>query len=213
MPVPPIKRCSFKCATKSFEGVDVTQVVFIECSFADGKAPFGATLEGCHFDDKTSLPELCVRELENIKTKVAESQKESSRKKPAPKAGYGAPSAPKEDVNDEGAHVAFGNGPGASKYYCGRRLGKEAIPGSNGSCGPNNGPQCASCRRFQNAKEKEDVNDEGAHVAFGNGRGASKYYCGRRLGKEAIPGSNGSCGPNNGPQCASCRRFQNAKES
>jgi hypothetical protein len=30
--------------------------------------------------------------------------------------------------------------------YCGRRLGVEAIPGSDGRCGPNNGPQCADCQ-------------------------------------------------------------------
>ena len=39
----------------------------------------------------------------------------------------------------------------------------------------------------------------------GTGSGASTLYCGRRLGREAIPGSDGQCGPNNGPQCADCK--------
>jgi hypothetical protein len=58
-----------------------------------------------------------------------------------------------ELVNDEGAAVALGHRlwgyDGTSTYFCGRRLGKEAIPGSDGQCGPNNGPQCQSCLRFQ----------------------------------------------------------------
>ncbi|CAM9310758.1 unnamed protein product [Chrysoparadoxa australica] len=34
-------------------------------------------------------------------------------------------------------------------YYCGRRLGRDAIPGSDGGCGPSNGPQCADCSAAQ----------------------------------------------------------------
>ena len=48
-------------------------------------------------------------------------------------------------TNDEGAVVALGQ----DLYYCGRRLGREAIPGSDGMCGPSNGPQCRSCKRYQ----------------------------------------------------------------
>lgn len=61
------------------------------------------------------------------------------------------------------------------------------------------------------------ANDEGAPVALGNDKyaaqghdGSSKYYCGRWLGRDAIPGTDGQCGPEGGPQCASCRRFQEA---
>jgi hypothetical protein len=39
----------------------------------------------------------------------------------------------------------------------------------------------------------------------GSGSCAGTLYCGRRLGRDAIPGSDGRCGPDNGPQCASCR--------
>lgn len=34
-------------------------------------------------------------------------------------------------------------------YYCGRRLGTQVIPGSDGQCGPNNGPQCPDCSGFR----------------------------------------------------------------
>merc|ERR1711920_1130723 len=178
--------------------------------------------------------------------------------------------------NDEGAAVKLGTAAGfTSKYYCARVLGPNAIPGSNGRCGPTNGPQCPSCKRFQVAAMKNDEdgdiqleyrrevphnagrpssrsrlskdvieqawhnkthangdvqlehrrelahnegprrhavqakNDEGAAVKLGTWAGfTSKYYCARVLGPNAIPGSNGRCGPTNGPQCPSCKRFQ-----
>lgn len=50
-------------------------------------------------------------------------------------------------------------------------------------------------------------NDEGALMHFGD-EWAQFMYCGRRLGKEAIPGSDGQCGPSNGPHCDSCNRLQ-----
>ena len=70
-----------------------------------------------------------------------------------------------ELVNDDGADVYLGgnkrifgfaipgvhSGDYAHLYYCGRFLGEDAIPGSDGHCGPDDGPQCASCRRFQAA--------------------------------------------------------------
>ena len=31
-------------------------------------------------------------------------------------------------------------------YYCGRELGEDMIPGSDGQCGPSNGPQCPDCK-------------------------------------------------------------------
>merc|ERR1712129_352993 len=108
--------------------------------------------------------------------------------------------------------------------------GTRAIPGSDGRCGPNNGPQCASCRRsfrvqnsedseesneeYDESNEEEDLtddsdeeeeleNDEGVNVDVGSNL---TLCCGRFLGRRAIPGSDGRCGPNNGPQCVSCRR-------
>ncbi len=62
------------------------------------------------------------------------------------------------------------------------------------------------------------VNDEGAPITLNRLKGgfnierqmvlyANAYYCGRRLGTAAIPGSDGMCGPT-GTQCQSCVRFQ-----
>ena len=36
----------------------------------------------------------------------------------------------------------------------------------------------------------------------GDGNCADKFYCGRYIGN--LPGSDGNCGPNNGPQCQDC---------
>jgi hypothetical protein len=47
----------------------------------------------------------------------------------------------------------LGRGPGADKYYCGRVIGVELLPGSDGVCGPDNGPQCTHCANFQ-AKQR-----------------------------------------------------------
>lgn len=56
-------------------------------------------------------------------------------------------------------------------------------------------------------KRSEYVNDEGAPVFLG--KLTQKYYCGRELGRDALPGSfDGICGPYIGPQCASCKRYQ-----
>ena len=116
-------------------------------------------------------------------------------------------------ANDEGAVVRLGNTKfgkgdeydGSSKFYCGRHLGESAIPGSDGQCGPSGGGQCASCVRFQRSL----CNDEGAPVKTSPQRGyCTVFYCGRRLGVSAIPGSDGRCGPTNGPQCMACQRFQ-----
>lgn len=38
---------------------------------------------------------------------------------------------------------------GSRTYYCGRVLGLDRIPGSDGQCGPIAGPQCDDCRRMQ----------------------------------------------------------------
>lgn len=63
-----------------------------------------------------------------------------------------------QGTNDEGAAVALGGDAGYSHlYYCGRHLGVQAIPGSDGMCGPNNGPQCQSCKRYQESLTAETV--------------------------------------------------------
>ena len=54
--------------------------------------------------------------------------------------------------------------------------------------------------------EHEKKNDEGFSVAVGKGSCSKRYYCGRKLGRAAIPGSDGQCGPDDGPPCKSCKR-------
>jgi hypothetical protein len=49
-------------------------------------------------------------------------------------------------VNRAGARMALGTGSWSGTLYCGRRLGTAVIPGSDGQCGPGNGPQCPDCR-------------------------------------------------------------------
>ena len=117
-------------------------------------------------------------------------------------------------LNDEGAPVALGNDElagtrhdGRRTVYCGRRLGGDAIPGSDGVCGPTSGPACPSCDRFLASL----VNDDGDAVSWGSNAAFSEIlYCGRYKGASAIPGSDGDCGPDDGPPCDACRRLLDA---
>ena len=74
-------------------------------------------------------------------------------------------------ANDDGAVVAPGRSSSSThKYYCGRELGREAIPDSDGGCGPSNGPQCPSCKRFQaSLPHHPTLIIRGASVAKANG--------------------------------------------
>ena len=143
----------------------------------------------------------------------------------------------------------------AHKLYCGRNMGVENIPGSNGVCGPNRGPQCCDCLGITTSNEhtfittngsykkanewsmegrdvvmEEDEDDSdireairrslsenvpvvpkvylnraGYRMFLGEQRGSTHlFYCSRWMGVDKIPGSDGQCGPNNGPQCADC---------
>jgi len=51
------------------------------------------------------------------------------------------------------------------------------------------------------------VNDEGAPMTMSRMRWVSNFYCGREVGVNRVPGSDGFCGPNHGPQCPSCQRW------
>jgi hypothetical protein len=52
-------------------------------------------------------------------------------------------------INTDGCPMIRGTDGGASTLYCGRTLGIDAIPGSDGRCGPNDGSQCPSCELAQ----------------------------------------------------------------
>jgi hypothetical protein len=55
----------------------------------------------------------------------------------------------------------------------------------------------------------EFVNSNGQPVRLGTDRSFTHlYYCGQRVGVGRLPGSDGTCGPNNGPQCSACETFQ-----
>eukprot|EP00401_Gymnodinium_catenatum_P001677 CAMPEP_0117511070 /NCGR_PEP_ID=MMETSP0784-20121206/28317_1 /TAXON_ID=39447 /ORGANISM="" /LENGTH=1041 /DNA_ID=CAMNT_0005306729 /DNA_START=76 /DNA_END=3201 /DNA_ORIENTATION=- len=67
---------------------------------------------------------------------------------------------------------------------------------------------CPQCRQPIDLPDEEEVlvNSEGAQMRLGVDR--FTYYCGRRLGVERIPNSDGCCGPDEGPQCDACYRVQ-----
>jgi hypothetical protein len=51
-------------------------------------------------------------------------------------------------VNVAGVPMKYGASPRyQNTLYCGRELGRRDIPGSDGFCGPTNGPQCRDCAR------------------------------------------------------------------
>jgi hypothetical protein len=52
-----------------------------------------------------------------------------------------------QPCNDRGAWLVFSSVTGL--HYCGAHVGRAALPGSDGRCGPRDGPACHSCVRFQ----------------------------------------------------------------
>ena len=62
--------------------------------------------------------------------------------------------------NDAGLAVVRGAAADncTDRFYCGSRRN---IPGSDGQCGPGNGPQCHSCTRFQSRYGRRDVDGYG----------------------------------------------------
>ena len=85
-------------------------------------------------------------------------------------------------------------------WYCGQM---KPIPRTNGFCGPGDGPSCADCETTSRifGLPMLEFNDVGVSMHLGTN---GIMYCRRWLGEAAIPGSNGQCGPDNGPQCADC---------
>jgi hypothetical protein len=61
-------------------------------------------------------------------------------------------------LNRAGVVMKLGNG---ATYYCGRTLGAEVIPGSDGTCGPTVGPQCPDCVSAQATLAGQPVNRVG----------------------------------------------------
>ena len=89
--------------------------------------------------------------------------------------------------------------------YCGRKLGRAAIPGSDGQCGPNNGPHCADCK----LPRKVPVTQRNAdgYLAAHNG---SFYFCNRTLvaAPTTMSAGSGRCGPDDGDsRCSACAKL------
>lgn len=78
-------------------------------------------------------------------------------------------------------------------YYCSRKLG-------NNPCGPLSGPQCPDCKGITSSS----IFNRSGFLMVKSSKTVT-FYCGRKLGKQLIPGSDGQCGPNDGPQCADCK--------
>eukprot|EP00980_Cylindrotheca_fusiformis_P018185 scaffold5887_cov122-Cylindrotheca_fusiformis.AAC.14 len=91
--------------------------------------------------------------------------------------------------NDEGALVHFGE-EWTAFMYCGRRLGREAIPGSDGQCGPANGPNCKSCNRLQSTSQLKILKlwfpslSQKLLIAALRARAGNAYAAGSYLSKE-----------------------------
>jgi len=108
-------------------------------------------------------------------------------------------------LNEDGFEIRKGY---KGLYYCGQYIGRKDLPGSNGYCGPSNGPQCKSCIKFQKHRPANlllQFNSDGYQLTQAT---TGDYYCGRFIGKFELPGSDGYCGPTNGPQCKSCLQTQ-----
>jgi hypothetical protein len=103
-------------------------------------------------------------------------------------------------LNAAGNPVARGRDASCrAKMYCGKRCNTSSM--SDGMCGPSNGPPCSDCNRMSAPSQ----NRAGAVVSFGADSSCKcMLYCGRYLGRNAIPGSDGHCGPSNGPRCGDC---------
>eukprot|EP00294_Goniomonas_avonlea_P017454 CAMPEP_0114542276 /NCGR_PEP_ID=MMETSP0114-20121206/1754_1 /TAXON_ID=31324 /ORGANISM="Goniomonas sp, Strain m" /LENGTH=133 /DNA_ID=CAMNT_0001726573 /DNA_START=15 /DNA_END=416 /DNA_ORIENTATION=+ len=100
-------------------------------------------------------------------------------------------------VNGNGDAVKAGDGgpvQHSQKVYCGV-----------GSCGIFG--QCQSCDELSHALAVDQgfANSAGEAVFCGTDHWCRTYYCG--LPKD-IPGTDGFCGPNNGPQCGDCAKFK-----
>lgn len=108
-------------------------------------------------------------------------------------------------TNEKGLKARLGS---SGKYYCGGKLEGKCGPWGccDGSCGPTNGCNCRACMildiQTRNLPKGYWVNRDGAICRRGT---TGNVYCGRKMD---MPGSDGYCGPTNGPQCKSCKVLQ-----
>jgi hypothetical protein len=109
------------------------------------------------------------------------------RKPPGPK--------PLEFINRAGIAIYMGTrNEGRFRFYCNRSLGVDAIPDSDGTCGPNDGPQCNDCKAFILVNKLGNVVTSSTRTL--------KWYCSKQRQ------DGGTCGPISGPQCTDCKELQ-----
>ena len=98
------------------------------------------------------------------------------------------------------------------KYYCGQNL-QFNCSCCNGECGPGNGCNCRDCMRADVRARKLPrnwfVNREGFSCRRGE---TGRFYCGRRV-MEGNYECDGYCGPTDGPNCYSCQRIDEQKDT
>lgn len=93
-----------------------------------------------------------------------------------------------------------------TKYYCGRKMGPCINRCCDGNCGPTSGCNCLSCMKLDikkyNLPSGTLMNRQG--VKSKKSQKTGKFYCGRK-NMQGVKGCNGYCGPNDGPNCKSCK--------
>ena len=105
--------------------------------------------------------------------------------------------------NSRGLQSRLGS---TGKYYCGQALDVRCTC-CNGLCGPTNGCNCSSCMELdiksRNLPQGWLVNSDG-YVSRRKTQN-ELFYCGRKVMDQRE--CDGYCGPNNGPNCNSCKRL------
>ena len=113
----------------------------------------------------------------------------------------------KATTNSQGRKARLGS---SGKFYCGGKLNGSCTC-CNGNCGPGNGCNCGPCMALDIKARKLAkgywVNRDGATCRRGQ---TGHVYCGRKMN---ISGSDGYCGPTDGPNCQACIRLESMLSS
>ncbi|CAM4945908.1 unnamed protein product [Rotaria socialis] len=93
-------------------------------------------------------------------------------------------------------------------YYCGKKNMKDndapfCSTGTDGFCGPDNGPNCHICRCYGGIQQRKNGH---GHLAKQGETGL--FYCGQQIkGTKQRAGHDDYCGPDNGWPCESCSQL------
>ena len=94
----------------------------------------------------------------------------------------------------------------AKKFYCGMKV-LVGVPGCDGYCGPNNGPNCRPCQILQSQATNRYAlvkvkNEPVPQIGI-----TGKFYCSKPLDGPTCQCCNGVCGPTNGCNCSNCMKL------